>query len=257
MLNIEQIQSYYPKEIRSFKRNILREYLQYKILEAIYESSIGTKLSFMGGTCIHILYSNPRFSEDLDFDNLNIKIEDFEVLSKYIKRKLELEGYTVELKIKSKDAFRAFFRFPNILHESGLSGYKEEKLLVQIDTEPQNFYYNPEKVIINKFDVFSRINTVPIDILLSQKIFCIFSRKRIMGRDFYDIIFLMAKTKPNYRYLNDKVSIKNNKELKEGLLSKCKELDFDKLTKDIEPFLYNKNEINKIKLFSEYILQYM
>ena len=32
MLSINEIQSYYPKELQTFKRFILREYLQYKIL---------------------------------------------------------------------------------------------------------------------------------------------------------------------------------------------------------------------------------
>ena len=72
MLDIEQIQSFYPQHIRPFKKNLLREYLQYKILEAIFESPLAEKLTFMGGTCIHIIHGSPRFSEDLDFDNSDI-----------------------------------------------------------------------------------------------------------------------------------------------------------------------------------------
>jgi hypothetical protein len=49
MLDIEQIQSYYPKNLKSFKKNILREYLQYKILEIIYTSIYAKRLIFMGG----------------------------------------------------------------------------------------------------------------------------------------------------------------------------------------------------------------
>ena len=54
MLDIDQIESFYPVQLRIFKKNLLREYLQYKILEIIFDSNFGEKLSFMGGTTIRI-----------------------------------------------------------------------------------------------------------------------------------------------------------------------------------------------------------
>ncbi|MEA1947798.1 MAG: hypothetical protein U9N83_10935 [Thermodesulfobacteriota bacterium] len=78
---------------------------------------------------------------------------------------MELQGYTVELKNTYQDAFRASLRFPRLLYDSGISGHRDEKLLIRIDTEPQEVQYNPDKFILNKFDVFSRINIVPADIL--------------------------------------------------------------------------------------------
>ena len=57
-----------------------------------------------------------------------------------------------------------------------------DSLLIQIDTEPQEVQYNPDKFILNKFDVFSRISIVPADILAAQKILCIFSRSRPIDR---------------------------------------------------------------------------
>ena len=180
MLDIKQIQSFYPEHLRPFKKNLLREYLQYKILEAITESPLADKFTFMGGTCIHIVHGSPRFSEDLDFDNPGIGRHDFEALSQRIKRNLELQGYPVELKNTYQDAFRASLRFPGLLRDSGISGHRDEKLLIQIDTEPQGVRYNPDKFILNKFDVFSRINIVPADILVAQKIFCILLTLRLI-----------------------------------------------------------------------------
>jgi len=68
MLEYDLIASSFPLELRSHKRNILREYLQYKALEIIFRSKYGNKFVFIGGTCLHIVYGNNRFSEDLDFD---------------------------------------------------------------------------------------------------------------------------------------------------------------------------------------------
>jgi predicted nucleotidyltransferase component of viral defense system len=255
MLDIEQIQSFYPGHLRPFKRNLLREYLQYKILEAIFESELANKLTFMGGTCIHIVHGSPRFSEDLDFDNPGIDRQDFETLSQKVKRSLELQGYPVELKTAYQEAFRASLRFPGLLRDSGISGHRDEKLLIQIDTEPQRARYNAAKFILNKFDVFSRINVVPADILTAQKIFCIFNRSRPMGRDFFDVVFLLGKSGVNFDYLDRKVSIRNNKELRDRLLSCCSRLDFNRLAKDLEPFVYSKKELDRVRMFPDFIRQ--
>lgn len=38
MLSLEQLRSYYPKALQNYGRFIIREYLQYKILEIVFES---------------------------------------------------------------------------------------------------------------------------------------------------------------------------------------------------------------------------
>lgn len=256
MLDLKQIESFYPEYLRAFRKNLLREYLQYKILEIIFDSKFGEKLSFMGGTAIRIIHSNNRFSEDLDFDNLGLKEKEFEQLARLIQRKLKLEGYPAEMKNVFKGAYRSYIRIPNILFENGLSRHKQEKLLIKLDAEPQGFRYHPEKVIINKFDVFLRINVVPTNMLLSQKIYAIFKRKRAMGRDFYDAVFLFGKTKLNLEYLKSKLKIKDRINLKNKLLSKCKKFDFKRLAKEVEQFLFVPSDSKKVLFFRDYIKNY-
>lgn len=253
MLELSHILSFYPEHLRSFRKNLLREYLQYKILEVISDSVLGVKLAFMKGTCIHLVHSNPRFSEDLDFDNLELSRDEFVKLSEIIKKALERQGFRVDLRTKLGRAFRAYLRFRNILFESGLSGHKEEKLLIQVDAEPQQFDYRPDRFILNKFDVFLGVRTVPADILLAQKIFCIFNRKRAMGRDFYDAVFLMGKTQANMNYLRMKAGITDSDDLRMKLLNRCEQLDFDHLSEDVEAFLFYKNDVKKVKMFPEYM----
>ena len=69
MLDLAQIQAQYPVTLRPFGRFILREYLQHKLLQLIYDSPLGARFIFLGGTCLRIVHGNRRFSEDLDFDN--------------------------------------------------------------------------------------------------------------------------------------------------------------------------------------------
>jgi hypothetical protein len=142
-----------------------------------------------------------------------------------------------------------------LLHDSGISGHWDEKLLIQIDTEPQEVQYNPDKFILNKFDVFSRINIVPADILAAQKILCIFNRRRPMGRDFFDVVFLLGKSGVNFDYLDRKMSIRTKKELRDRLLLRSAQLDFSRLAKDLEPFVYSKKEVNRVLMFPEFVQQ--
>ncbi len=253
MFSLTEIEKYFPPKEQVFKRNIFREYLQYKILQIIYDSKYGSKLYFLGGTCLRIVHNNQRFSEDLDFDNIGLSQDDFEEITQLIKKKLELEGAKVELKNVYKGAYRCYIRLPEILFENKLSGYKEEKILIQLDTEPQHFDYEPGKEILNKFDVFTQILTTPPDIILSQKIYTIFNRKTLKGRDFYDVVFLLSKQEPNYGYLNQKLKIDSSLKLKEKLLQKCKTISLSELANDVKAFLINPDDVKKITLFEEYI----
>ncbi len=256
MLPLDEIVSYYPENLRGFKRSILREYLQYKILEIIFETKMAKKLSFIGGTALRIIYENQRFSEDLDFDNFNLNEGDFETLAEKVKSKLESEGFNVELKLSLKKSFRAYLRFKEILYLNGLSSHKEEKLLIQIDTEPHGYNYTPEKKYINKFDIFTFINTTPPNILLSQKIFALLNRKRTMGRDIYDIVFLLKKTEPDYDYLAEKIGIKNHNEIWEKLYDFSQKLNLSSLSEDLRPFLIKDSEIKIVQNFRDFIGYY-
>ena len=82
MLSIEEIKKQYPSDIHKFERGLLREYLQFLILEIIFSSNISTKLSFLGGTCLRIVHGIKRFSEDLDFDNKELSSKEFISLAK-------------------------------------------------------------------------------------------------------------------------------------------------------------------------------
>lgn len=253
MLSLKNIEQYYPDNERSFKKNILREYLQYKILEIIFNSKYAQAVIFLGGTALRIIYNNNRFSEDLDFDNFTLTEEQFADLANEVKKGLELQGYEVEIKNVFKGAYRSYIRMPNVLFDNDISSLKEEKIMIQIDTAPHAFNYKKDTKILNKFDVFTQIFTTPIDVLLSQKIYAALNRSRAKGRDFFDMVFLLSLTKPNYEYLDKKLGIKNGRELKEALLAKTADLNFDDLARDIESFLVNGQDSKKVKLFREYV----
>ena len=254
MINLQELKKYYP-QLNGFNSSILREYLQYKILEIIFKSKISKKLSFLVGTAIKICYYGTRFSEDLDFDNFSLTKEEFEKLIKIIKKELFLQGYEVEIKIVSKGAFRCYLKIPKLLFKNELSALKDEKIIIQIDTASHDFNYSPNNFYLQKFDVFCNIHLTPASLILSQKIGAIFGRKRPKGRDFYDLIYLMSITDFDFTYLDFKFGINNKKALKKQLLFKISNFDFKQLTRDVLPFLINSNEAERVLHFCEYIDQ--
>ncbi|MDZ7723572.1 MAG: nucleotidyl transferase AbiEii/AbiGii toxin family protein [candidate division KSB1 bacterium] len=254
MLKLEEIRTFYPENLHKFPGFMIREYLQYKILDFIYKSDFANSLSFMGGTCLRIIHGNHRFSEDLDFDNLGIKGEDFEKLTRHITTQLEREGYEVEIKTVMRGAWHCYIRFPRLLFDGGLSGYKNEKILIQLDTEPQDYVYSPKRIILNKFEVFSAVLCTPLSLLLAQKYLAILNRPRKKGRDFYDVLFLNSKNiSPDYQYLKNKAEIEEPRMLKDALENVCKDLDMNLIAKDVEPFLFDPGDQDRILFFYEYL----
>lgn len=255
MISLNEIKQSYPEKLSVFPRALLREYLQYKILEIIFNSSYANKLSFLGGTALRICYGNTRFSEDIDFDNFNLSVDDFEKIATLIKKELILEGYIVETRHIYKGAYRCHIKIPRLLFDNKLSGLEEEKILIQLDTMPHNYKYIPEIFGLNRFDVFTNVFITPKDLLLSQKIFAATERKRAKGRDFFDIIFLLRDTKPDYDYLEGKMKTSNSKELKTNLLKFCADINFKALAKDVAPFLINPREIERVTNFPQLFKQ--
>ena len=234
MININNLLQFYPPKVHAFKLSILREYLQYKILNKIYSHELSKKLCFIWWTALRIWYGFERFSEDLDFDNWWLTTDEFEELGKVIVRDLELDGYEVESKIIYKWAYHLHIKIPKLLFENNLAGMPTEKLVIKIDTIAQWLEYKPSIININKFGYNTNIYIAPIDVLLSMKIRAFFDR--IKGRDIYDIVWLRwYNAKPIYNLISEIAS--NPQELQDKIIARNKDLDIDKLQSDVAPFL--------------------
>ncbi|MEA1977628.1 MAG: nucleotidyl transferase AbiEii/AbiGii toxin family protein [Chloroflexota bacterium] len=252
MLDFQQIKDQYPEKLQRFERALLREYLQYKVLQAIFDSKHANQLAFLGGTALRIVHGNNRFSEDIDLDSFDLSWSAFEEVILKVKRLLELEGFNVEVRNVAKGAYRCYLKFPTLLYEQGLSPYQQEKILIQVDTTAQGYKYEPEIILLNKFDVFTEIRVTPLEILLSQKIYTAVNRKRPKGRDFYDITYLSSRTKPDYGFLDQKLGVNTSEDLRREINIKIEKFDFEKLADDVAPFLINLDHIKRVEKFRDF-----
>jgi predicted nucleotidyltransferase component of viral defense system len=253
MMSLAEIRQFYPENLHSKSAFLLREYLQCKILELLFESPYAAKFAFLGGTCLRIVHGSQRFSEDLDFDNFALSETDFGAVSELILKGLERQGFRVEMRNVLRGAYHCYIRFPGLLFETGLSEHREARVLINLDTEPQGFVFEPNLFYLNRFDVFTGIRTTPLDILLSQKFYAITNRRQPKGRDFFDAVFLLARTSPNYAFLQARLQISTPTALKEHLLSICEKLDFQMLAADVQPFLFDPLEVRRVLAFPQII----
>ncbi|MPN16087.1 hypothetical protein SDC9_163425 [bioreactor metagenome] len=195
-----------------------------------------------------------RFSEDLDFDCKNFSVKDFAEMSQSVLIFLQRSGIRAEAKEKQSEkltAFRSRIYFPELLFDLGLSAYKEERFLIKIESQNQEFEYMPQMATISSCGFFILFPVPPDDVLCAMKLSALLSRTK--GRDFYDALFLLSQTKPNYDFLTQKQDIHNSRELKTRLIETVEKVDLLHKSRDFEHLLFNKENKNKILNFKEFI----
>lgn len=257
MIDIEYIRSFFPPIIASqsrFDRYMLKEYLQLQILDYLSTTSYINKISFIGGTNLRIVQGIDRFSEDLDFDCKDLSEEEFMTMTDSVVNYLRNSNIDVETRDKPNPRLTAFRRnlyFPQMLFNLGLTGHRDERLLLKIETQNQGVAYQPIVVNINKMGFFFSIQVPPLDVLCAMKFSAILSRQK--GRDFYDTIFLLSKTNPNMDFLHAKTGISTMKELKNAMKNRLLEIDLNEKKRDFVHLLFNESNAERILKFGEII----
>lgn len=253
MLSLEQIARQFPAHLSLQKRAMLREYLQCVILEILFESPFASRFSFLGGTCLRLVHGNTRFSEDLDFDNFGLTNTDFDAVAENVQTGLERQGFRVEVSNVQRGAYRCNIRFPGLLFEQGLSGHQEEKILIQLDTESQDYVFQPQTFVLTRFGLFTRLLVTPPSLLLAQKLYTLINRPRAKGRDYFDVVFLFSQNhRPDYDYLNAKMSAGTPELLRTAIFTLLGQVDLEALAADVQPFLFHPDDDRRVRYFREF-----
>ena len=256
MIDLNLIRSYFPQHIREnaqFDKDMLKEYIQLMILDFLSSTSYIRKMAFIGGTNLRLVKGIDRFSEDLDFDCKNMTKEEFMAMTDDVLVFLQRSGLNAITKDKENDkltAFRRNIHFPQLLFDLGLTGHREKRFLVKIESQDQGVDYNPVLVNVKGCGFFFPLPVPPGDVLCSMKLAALLTRSK--GRDFYDAMFLLGYTQPNYNFLQKRSGIGSAQDLKVAIEDVLKTTDLSIKKKDFEHLLFNKQNSERILRFGEF-----
>jgi len=234
------------------KYNVTREFLQELVLQIMDRQGYFSHLAFVGGTALRVLYDLPRFSEDLDFCLVKKSGFRFDRLLAALKRELGLNGFAVEAAAgkKGKNVIGEFIRFKGLLFELGLTAHKSEKLFIklEIDANPPAGY-RTEVALVNKNFLF-KVQSYDLPSLFAAKLHAFLFRKYAKGRDYYDLLWFLAKQTPvNYELLSAAAEQTEGKKyrlgavgLKRLLAGKIGRTDFSRIVSDAMVFLARREE---------------
>jgi len=250
MIQLDSLKNFIPPEIRentSFQKYMLKEYIQLLILDFLSTTPFIKKMTLIGGTYLRLVKGIDRFSEDLDFDCKDFSKGEFMEMTDAVITFLKRYGLRVEVRDrenKKLTPFRRNIHFPELLFESGLSGHREERFLIKIESEDQKMPYKTVLVNIKGCGLYFPFPVPPDSVICSMKISAMLSRQK--GRDFYDSMFLLAQTQPDYSFLAEKLNIHNREELETMVSQTLKTVDLDKKKRDFEHLLFNKRNSERI-----------
>ncbi len=230
-------------------KNLVREYLQARILHSMQRSGGMIPLAFHGGTCLRFLFSLHRYSEDLDFAlEGNSEKYDLEACLKAVRRDLSNEGYSVEIKLSQKRILHsAFIRFPGLLWELLLSSHRQQSISVKIEVDTRPPQGAVLQITIVRREIFVRVQHHDRASLLSGKLHALLQRPFLKGRDVYDLIWYLSDPNwpaPNLVLLNNALRQTGwkGRELGENTWKKAVArrifpLSWDRVAQDVAPFL--------------------
>ncbi len=257
MIQLEIIKNYFPERWRDnalYQKFMLKEYLQLLILDFLSTTPYIRKITFIGGTNLRLVKGIDRFSEDLDFDCKALSKDEFMEMTDAILQFLHRNGMHVEIRDRENERLQAYRRnihFPELLFDLGLSGHKEERFLIKIEGQDQQIIYKQAMVNIKGCGFYFSFPVPTDEAICAMKLSAMISRQK--GRDFYDAMFLLAFTKPDYDFLSLQRGIHNLEELKAVTAGMLKSVDLNKKMKDFEHLLFNKANSKRILSIGEFI----
>ena len=257
MIDMSLIRGYFPPQMRenaAFDKHMLKEYIQLMILDFLSSSQYIRKMTFIGGTNLRMVKGIDRFSEDLDFDCRAMTQGEFLEMTDTVVTFLQRNGLPAEARDRDNPrltAFRRNIHFPQLLFDLALTGHKDERFLIKVEAQDQGVEYTPELVYVKGCGFFFPLPVPPDGVLCSMKLSALLSRGK--GRDFYDSMFLLSRTQPDYVFFNARCGISSLDELKTAVRELLTKTDLNIKKRDFEHLLFNRQNADKILLFGDFV----
>ncbi|WP_420463792.1 nucleotidyl transferase AbiEii/AbiGii toxin family protein [Candidatus Palauibacter sp.] len=236
-------------------RNVMREYLQARILEGLQRAGAMSPLAFHGGTALRFLYRLPRYSEDLDFA-LEGPRESYDPRRwlTSISRQFRREGYEAMASLRDAGSVHAgWFRFRGLPHEFGLSSHPDEVLRIklEVDTRPPAGAVTETRLV--RRHVSLRVHLHDRASLLAGKLHAVLHRPWMKGRDIYDLVWYLSDPDwppPNLDLLNaarrqtEPLAVPLTERVwRETVATRVTTVEWKAVEADIRPFLESAVEV--------------
>ncbi|MFU8781411.1 MAG: nucleotidyl transferase AbiEii/AbiGii toxin family protein [Kiritimatiellia bacterium] len=257
MIPIEQILNFYPPALTrnaAFQKHILKEYVQLQVLDFLATTADVRNIIFIGGTNLRLVKGIDRFSEDLDFDCKLLDEKAFEDMTESVLLFLRRSGFAVEARDRDNSRLTAFRRslyFPELLFNLGLTGHREERFLLKLEAQDQGVAYTPQMAFIKGCGLFFAFPVPPDAVLCAMKLAALLNRGK--GRDYYDAMFLLAQTQPDYAFLAARCGVTNLQALKAAIHNNLQAVDLNQKHRDFEHLLFDRDNSRRILHFREFV----
>jgi len=257
MISMDAIRSFYPEPMKSqgvFQKHILKEYVQLIVLDYLATTRHVRKLAFIGGTSLRLLKGIDRFSEDLDFDCKGLDEAEFRAMTDDVLRFLTRNGFRPEVRDRESarlTMFRRSIHFPGLLHELGITGHREERILLKIEAQDQGVPYACTMGTLKGCGLFFPFPVPPDPVLCAMKISAMLDRGK--GRDYYDVMFLLAQTKPDYAFLAARNGVRDWPQLRRAIEESLQNVDLNRKRMDFEHLLFNRDNSRRILHFRDFV----
>ncbi len=237
-------------------RNLVREYLQARILETLQQAGAMIPLAFHGGTSLRFLFQSPLYSEGLDFAlERREALYDFRGYAGAIRDAFSAEGYRINIKVNdSKVVHSAFVRFRGLLYELGLSPHVNGTLAVkvEVDTHPPAGA-GLDITLIRRY-VTLRLQHHDRSSLLAGKLHAILQRPYLKGRDLYDLLWFLsdpAWPPPNFTMLNNALEQSGWRDAaitaenwRQVIWRRLAKVSWKQVVEDVQPFLEKETDVS-------------
>jgi len=249
------------------KRVVLKEFLQAYTLDFLYNHPVYRKLNFYGGTCLHVIYSLNRLSEDIDLDNSNgIDLSNLENdLLTFYRSNIGYADVTAETQIGEWGVRRTTLKFP-ILYALGLTSHANEPLHLKVEVSQHKQISLIRKTPVLLFGRSFVTAHFSLETMMAGKMLACLERNfqkgegaAIKGRDFYDLLwFMQQKIRPLEEKLakdgHQPYTVQSAMEL---LGEKIAEMKLSDLAEDLLPLFEQRSFIEAwFEGFKENFLEY-
>lgn len=248
----------------------LREIIQEVTLLGLWRARFFEHAAFYGGTCLRILHSLDRFSEDLDF-SLLAPAPDFSLHRFSAALEEEVRAFGFNLRVESvgktrETAVQSAFLKANTRNElmvietderliSSIPPGQVLKIKLEVDTDPPPGFATTTRYLLQPIPFAVRCYTLPS--LFAGKLHALLCRRwnnRVKGRDWYDLIWYAAHhPQLNLVHLEQRMrqtghwsgtAALDNRAFRDLMLAAIDRLNIQQARQDVAPFVKDQQALS-------------